>query len=202
MSQVIDIFTIDSLQINETVFRASDSSPSIDDNHSTLSSSSQSDILLTQISNSSPTPYWRPSERFQKVLRILHEDDYAQFPCVLCSYCSRLLYPLSANWVTRDNNIVYPLETSFPETNLTNNPRNSQKLQFAMDVNQILITEYASAYSMYSQRTIRKKKISVSHLSTHQFRSICWNSRLVGVNKTIFKQNRISINLVHYESSP
>ena len=40
MSQVIDIFTIDSLQINETIFRASGSSPSIDDNHSTLSSSS------------------------------------------------------------------------------------------------------------------------------------------------------------------
>src|SRR5439155_24248099 len=71
MSQVIDIFTIDSLQINETVFRASDSSPSIDDNHST---SSQPDILLTQTSNSSPTPYWRPSDRFQKNLRILHED--------------------------------------------------------------------------------------------------------------------------------
>src|SRR6185503_17814616 len=116
MSQVIDIF-----------FRASDSSPSIDDNHSTLSSSSQSDILLTQISNSSPTPYWRP-DRFQKVLRILHENDYAQFPCVLCSYCSRLLYPLSAKWVTRDNNIVYPLETSFPEINLTNNPRNPTRV--------------------------------------------------------------------------
>jgi len=43
------------LQINETVYRASDSSPSIDDNHSTLSSSSQSDILLTQTSNPSPT---------------------------------------------------------------------------------------------------------------------------------------------------
>jgi len=29
-----------------------------------------------------------------------------------------LLYPLSAKWVTRDNNIIYPLETSFPEINL------------------------------------------------------------------------------------
>ena len=128
MSQVIDIFTIDSLQTNETVFRASDSSPFIDDNHSTLSSSSQPDILLTQTSNSSPTSYWRPSDRFQKILRILHEDDYAQFPCVPCSYCSRLLYPLSTKWVTRDNNIVYPLETSFPEINLTNNPRNPTKV--------------------------------------------------------------------------
>ena len=54
-----------------------------------------------------------------------------------------LLYPLSAKWVTRDNNIIYPLETSFPEINLTNNPRNPTKVQFAMDINQILITEYA-----------------------------------------------------------
>ena len=46
-----------------------------------------------------------------------------------------------------------------------------------MDVNQILITEYAFCLlntSMYSQCTICKKKISVSHLSTYQFRSICW----------------------------
>src|SRR6185436_18297302 len=71
MSQVIDIYTLDSLQVNEIVFRASDSSPSIDDNHSTLSSSSQSNISLTQIFNSSPTPYWRPSDEFQKILRIL-----------------------------------------------------------------------------------------------------------------------------------
>ena len=124
MSQVIDIFTIDSLQTNETVFRASDSSMTTILHCPHL----PNPILLTQTSNSSPTSYWRPSDRFQKILRILHEDDYAQFPCVPCSYCSRLLYPLSTKWVTRDNNIVYPLETSFPEINLTNNPRNPTKV--------------------------------------------------------------------------
>ena len=31
-------------------------------------------------------------------------------------------------WITRDNSIVYPLETSFPEINLTNNPRNPTKV--------------------------------------------------------------------------
>ena len=53
-------------------------------------------------------------------------------PKLLCSVFMSplfiLLYPLSAKWVTRDNNIIYPLETSFPEINLTNNPRNPTKV--------------------------------------------------------------------------
>ena len=46
--------------------------------------------------------YWRPSHSLYKILRSLYENDYAQFPCIPCSYCSRMVYPHSAKWIVRD----------------------------------------------------------------------------------------------------
>ena len=83
-------------------------------------------MTLTQTYSSSITPYWRPDE-LQKT-RIFYKEDCAQFSCIPCSYCSRLLYPLSAKWITRNTDIIYPLEVSFPAINLTTNPRNPAKI--------------------------------------------------------------------------
>ena len=196
MSRVIDIFTIDSLQINETVFCASDSSSSIHDNHSTLSSSSQPDISLTQTFNSSPTPYWRPSDRFQKILRILHEDDYAQFPCIPCSYCSRLLYPLSAKWVTRDNNIVYPLEMSFPEINLTNNPRNATKVAVcdgckSNSNNRVCLPLTQIPQCIHNVPYAKRKYLSPIYLHTSLGRSVDTNPFVEYQSRTVqYSKNR------------
>src|SRR6185312_10424641 len=52
----------------------------------------------------------------------------AQFPCIPCSYCSRLLYPHSVKWVIKDDNFVYPLQSSFPQLNIIANPRNESKI--------------------------------------------------------------------------
>src|SRR6185312_3729281 len=120
MPQVIYIFTIDSLQPNEFVYCATNSS-FINGNHSAFPSlSSPSDMTLNQTYSSSIT--------LQKTLRILYEEDYAQLPCIPCSYCSLLLYPLSAKWITRNTDTIYPLEVSFPEINLTTNPRNPAEI--------------------------------------------------------------------------
>src|SRR5438132_4940013 len=66
--------------------------------------------------------------KLKKILRLLYEEDYAQFPCVPCSHCSRLLYPQSVKWVTRNDNVTYPLEMSLPEISLTVNLRNPTKI--------------------------------------------------------------------------
>ena len=63
----------------------------------------------------------------KKVLRLLHEENYAQFPCIPCPYCSRLLYPQSAKWLVRNNDIIYPFQTYF-QINLTTSPRNPEKI--------------------------------------------------------------------------
>ena len=72
--------------------------------------------------------YWRPSDALRRTLRKLYEKDYAQFPCIPCSYCSRLLYPHSVKWVIKDDNFVYPLQSSFPQLNIITNPRNESKI--------------------------------------------------------------------------
>jgi len=91
MSQILNIFTVDSLQANEMAWTVND--------HrflSSLSSIQPSEVPPSQTYYPSNTTHWRPSDELRKVLRLLYEEDYAQFPCVPCSYCSRLLYPQSA----------------------------------------------------------------------------------------------------------
>jgi len=93
-----------------------------------IAPSSPAEMSITNVYDGSTTQYWRPSNELKKILRLLYEEDYAQFPCVPCSYCSRLLYPQSVKWVTRNNDITYPLEMLFPEISLTVNPRNPTKI--------------------------------------------------------------------------
>lgn len=83
--QILDIYTIDSLQPNESVFNRADISwLSHNDSFILPMSPIASDITNIQVQS-----YWRPSDALQKTLRKLYEEDYAQFPCVPCSYCSR-----------------------------------------------------------------------------------------------------------------
>src|SRR6185312_6493702 len=86
MSQLIDIFFLD---VNETSFHIGDSSFANSD--STTPPSLHKDSL-TENNNI----YWRPSHSLYKILHSLYENDYAQFPCIPCSYCSRMIYPHSA----------------------------------------------------------------------------------------------------------
>ena len=127
----VSIFIVDSLQENEMVFYNVTNSWSINE-HRFMSSSPPippSEIPLSQTYYYSNTTYWRPSDELQKVLRLLYEEDYAQFSCVPCSYYSRLLYPQSAKWVVRNNDTTYPLQTYF-QISLTTNLCN---LQLAVD---------------------------------------------------------------------
>ena len=122
MSQILNIFTVDSLQANEMAWTVND--------HrflSSLSSIQPSEVPPSQTYYPSNTTHWRPSDELRKVLRLLYEEDYAQFPCVPCSHCSRLLYPQSAKWIVKNNDVTYPVQT-YLQINLTTNPRNSTKI--------------------------------------------------------------------------
>ena len=122
--QILDIYTIDSLQPMSQF--------SIE-HISWLSHNNDSFILpmspiASNITNIQVQSYWRPSDALQKTLRKLYEEDYAQFPCVPCSYRSRLLYPHSVKWVIKNDNFIYPLQSSFPQLNVITNPRNESKI--------------------------------------------------------------------------
>jgi len=124
MSHVIDVFT---LNTNEMVFDINDNwltHPNLiipTTQHETSNNNNNSMEITTDT-------YWRPSNTLRKILCQLYEDDYTQFPCVPCSYCSRLLYPHSAKWIIRDETVTYPFQSSFSEAPLITHPRYSTKI--------------------------------------------------------------------------
>ena len=100
--------------------------------------------------DSSNTLYWRPSDELQKVLHLLYKEDYAQFPCVPCSYCSRLLYLQSAKWIVINDDTTYPLQTSF-QINLTTNPRNPAKIAIC-DESQCMLNACSNILTYHIQK--------------------------------------------------
>lgn len=128
MSYVIDIFSLDT---NEIIFDVNaDSWLSHVGEHNNPptplhESSNDSNNNPTEINSRS---YWRPSATLRKILTHLTNNEFAQFPCIPCSYCSRLLYPHSTKWIVKDETIRYPFELSYPEIPLTTHPNNSTKI--------------------------------------------------------------------------
>ena len=131
MSRIIDNFSFDSLAPYESIVDFSEPTSHIFPE----SSSHQSDIISPSIN--APTPmrlqeiehtFWRPSDALIQTLRRLHESNYAQFPCIPCSYCSRLLYPYQIKWITRQTNHTFPFEQVYPHVPLAAHPHDNMKV--------------------------------------------------------------------------
>ncbi|CAB5357328.1 unnamed protein product [Rhizophagus irregularis] len=63
-------------------------------------------------------PPWQPSTKLFNLKSRFDKDVLTQYPCVPCSYCSRLQYPTKARWELYDDTIQYPLEKVYQ-----NNPQ-------------------------------------------------------------------------------
>ena len=76
-----------SLDADETVFNMNDNSwlTHVDTNN-TVSTPFHNE--LTENNNYS---YWRPCTTLCRILNHLTNDDFAQFPCIPCSYCYTLI---------------------------------------------------------------------------------------------------------------
>ena len=55
-------------------------------------------------------PPWNPSTKLYNLKNHFNKNVLTQYPCVPCSYCSRLQYPTKAKWELYDINTQYPLE--------------------------------------------------------------------------------------------
>ena len=55
-------------------------------------------------------PPWKPSTKLYNLQTRFNKDILTQYPCVPCSYCSRLQYPTKAKWELYDETFQYPLE--------------------------------------------------------------------------------------------
>ena len=123
------MFDIFSLDMNEIVFNINDNPWLTNTNNNPVTSSllHESKNTNNELFGGTNNSCQRPSTALQKILQQLYNDDYAQFPCVSCAYCSRLLYPNSIKWITGDGTYTYPFESSFPDTLLFPHPNNPSK---------------------------------------------------------------------------
>jgi hypothetical protein len=60
-------------------------------------------------------PPWRPSTKLRNLKNHFDKTVLTQYPCVPCSYCSRLQYPTKARWELYDRDIQYPLEITYQD---------------------------------------------------------------------------------------
>jgi hypothetical protein len=58
-------------------------------------------------------PPWQPSTKLYNLKTRFDNTILTQYPCVPCSYCSRLQYPTKAKWELYDRTFQYPLETVY-----------------------------------------------------------------------------------------
>src|SRR5581483_11713370 len=79
-------------------------------------------------------PPWNPSSKLNNLKTRFDKDILTQYPCVPCSYCSRLQYPTKAKWELYDNTFQYPLEKVYqndPHVKLIFHPDNSKPKHIA-----------------------------------------------------------------------
>src|SRR5919206_4237301 len=58
--------------------------------------------------------YWRPNKQLLLLQKNFNEKILIQFPSVPCSFCSILMFPTNAKWISKENNRIYPLTLTFP----------------------------------------------------------------------------------------
>src|SRR5687767_10395835 len=74
---------------------------------------------------------WRPSNKLLKLHDKFQTTILYQFPCVPCSYCSKLMYPAEARWIIYNPLLIYPLQRFFPDTPLQFHPNSITSIRVA-----------------------------------------------------------------------
>ena len=76
---------------------------------------------------------WRPSKILKNLIKKFNDIILYQYPCIPCSYCTKLLYPIESKWENYDQNKIYPLEEcNYPNISLVFHPKTDPVLKIAM----------------------------------------------------------------------
>ncbi|KAF0543821.1 ATP-dependent DNA helicase pif1-like [Gigaspora margarita] len=108
---VYKILEIEDLEYNEQIIDLSSS------NNNDLQFVNQVN-LTNNLPQTKVTP-WIISTKMKEIMSEFENTTLSQFPCVLCSVCSKLMYPEKSSWIQRDPSISYPLANYTP---LVTNP--------------------------------------------------------------------------------
>src|ERR1044072_9242006 len=66
---------------------------------------------------------WRPSKKLRNLHETFQQTVLKQFPCLPCSNCGYLLYPIKAKWIPYRENVLYSLKKAFPSSKLPLHPQ-------------------------------------------------------------------------------
>lgn len=131
---VYQILELGPLQPNEQVFEnftdSRTGAPTTTEDLSTIHQTSSNEITAQYPTHPTPSgeivPHpiisWEPSQKFMQVKQKFESYILYQYPCVPCSFCSRLLYPEKAKWTQKIENFEYPLIQANLNLRLIENP--------------------------------------------------------------------------------
>ncbi|CAG8851228.1 19130_t:CDS:1, partial [Gigaspora margarita] len=75
-----------------------------------------------QLASNLTFPLWQPFHSLVSLNNQFQNEILYMFPCVSCSHCSILMFPVQAKWVVHKINIDYDLCRAFPHLSLIENP--------------------------------------------------------------------------------
>ncbi|GES98086.1 DNA helicase Pif1, ATP-dependent [Rhizophagus clarus] len=129
MSSHIFTFEINSTNLQcqscesfDTFFTSSTNLQNVNSNHQRAPPNPYISTNFLSTSVNLPFSPWRPSKKLFNLYNKFQDQILYQYPCIPCSYCSKLMYPSEARWVHYDPTFLYPLEESFPSTLLQFHP--------------------------------------------------------------------------------
>src|SRR5204862_1546072 len=100
-------------------------------NHSRIPIINNTTMMTSTVSHIY-TP-WRPSKSLKNLMVRFDNLILYQYPCVPCSYCAKLLYPIECRWENYDQNKTYPLEDcNYPNVKLIFHPKTTPTLRIAV----------------------------------------------------------------------
>ncbi len=79
---------------------------------------STNNIFQSQSENLSFNP-WQPSKKLFNLYKKFEDTILYQYPYILCSYCSKLMYSIKARWTIYNSDFIYSLQELFSDIFLT-----------------------------------------------------------------------------------
>src|SRR5271154_1569708 len=114
-SHIFQILEVEPLQQGESIINLSHN-----DTRNQPIQQLNSYLQITQLPQIFPP--WIPSEKFNTLKNKFDLYILAQYPCLPCSFCGRMMYPEKSHWVIKNHHFTYPLIRAYPNLSLTFNP--------------------------------------------------------------------------------
>lgn len=88
----------------------------------------ENDIPISPDQVAAENVIWFPSYKQGKAIRLLHDTLFYQYPCVPCSFCAAMLYPMKVLWHQPQANEEMTSLTAYPDIRIHRHPTDASKV--------------------------------------------------------------------------